>query len=255
MIVINPPLPAAITNWINAAPLTENSGQSGAQTYFIDGDKPAYLKIAPKGQLKKAADMQSYFASKDLSADMCLYESLDRDYLIVSAIAGEDGVSDKHVAQPARLAEQFGLSLKRLHATSLADCPEQNRMAAWLDMVPDADFRQDHLDELSHIIGKVDAASARAEILANRDIIKTDALIHGDYCLPNIILDNWRFSGFIDIADAGVGDRHYDIAWGLWTIAWNLKLSKYADVFLDAYGRDQIDMDRLRICILLAAMD
>lgn len=80
-------------------------------------------------------------------------------------------------------------------------------------------------------------------------------LIHGDYCLPNIILNNWAFEGFIDVADGGLGDRHYDLAWGLWTLNRNLKSSKYGQRFLDAYGKDCIDKDRLRICGLLAAME
>jgi kanamycin kinase len=52
-----------------------------------------------------------------------------------------------------------------------------------------------------------------------------------------------------------MGDRHYDLAWGLWTVKRNLKSSKYGHRFLDAYGRDCIDKDRLRICGLLAAME
>lgn len=38
-----------------------------------------------------------------------------------------------------------------------------------------------------------------------------------------------------------IGDRHYDISWGIWTLHYNLKTDNYSDLFLDAYGRKDID--------------
>ena len=78
-------------------------------------------------------------------------------------------------------------------------------------------------------------------------MLKSDTLIHGDYCLPNIMLDNWRFSGFIDLGNGGRGDRHIDIFWGAWTLEFNLKTDEYRQRFFDAYGRDLIDVEALRV--------
>ena len=82
--------------------------------------------------------------------------------------------------------------------------------------------------------------------------LKNDTLLHGDYCLPNILLDNWRFSGFIDLDSGGIGDRHVDLFWGIWTLFFNLKTNAYRDRFLDAYGRDRVDEEILR---LIAAIE
>lgn len=82
--------------------------------------------------------------------------------------------------------------------------------------------------------------------------MQTDTLLHGDYCLPNIILDNWKFSGFIDLDSGGVGDRHVDLFWGLWTLNYNLKTDKYSRRFVDAYGSDKVDIEKLR---LIAAIE
>ena len=71
-------------------------------------------------------------------------------------------------------------------------------------------------------------------------------LTHGDYCLPNILLDDWRFAGFIDLDSGGVGDRHVDLFWGIWSLGFNLKTDRYRERFLDAYGRDKIEEERLR---------
>jgi kanamycin kinase len=61
------------------------------------------------------------------------------------------------------------------------------------------------------------------------------------------MLDDWRFSGFIDLGNGGVGDRHIDLFWGAWTLWFNLKTDRYRDRFLDAYGRDKIDAPMLKI--------
>ena len=72
-------------------------------------------------------------------------------------------------------------------------------------------------------------------------------LLHGDYCLPNIILNGWKLSGFIDVGSGGVGDRHIDIFWGAWTLWFNLKTDRYRSRFLDAYGRDKADEEILAV--------
>ena len=83
-------------------------------------------------------------------------------------------------------------------------------------------------------------------------MLKCDTLLHGDYCLPNIILDDWKFSGFIDLGNGGVGDRHVDIFWGIWTLFYNFKTFDYTKRFMEVYGKDKIDTDTLR---LIAAIE
>jgi kanamycin kinase len=176
--------------------------------------------------------------------------------MITAPLEGEDGTSEKYLAEPERLSEIFGQSLRRLHEIDISDCPVKDRMSGLVRMAGSTSFLQDHLDDTAGYIGAARADDASAEIAAMSGLLKNDVLIHGDYCLPNIILNNWAFEGFIDVADGGAGDRHYDLAWGLWTLNWNLKTPRYGQRFLDAYGRDSglIDKDRLRVCGLLAAM-
>jgi len=71
------------------------------------------------------------------------------------------------------------------------------------------------------------------------------ALIHGDFCLPNIILDGWDFTGFVDLDCAGVGDRHVDLFWAIWSLNYNLKTDCKTRL-IDAYGRDRVVEERLR---------
>lgn len=61
--------------------------------------------------------------------------------------------------------------------------------------------------------------------------------VHGDLCLPNIYVDsNNHFIGFIDLDNAGLGDRWYDIAWLLWSLEYNLGTDKYNLELLNLLG-------------------
>ena len=76
-------------------------------------------------------------------------------------------------------------------------------------------------------------------VYADFTFMKPDTFIHGDFCLPNIILDNWKFSTLIDLGFAGACDRHIDIYWVLWSLNHNLKTDRYTDYFLDLYGKEK----------------
>ncbi len=60
-------------------------------------------------------------------------------------------------------------------------------------------------------------------------------LIHGDYCLPNVLVKDGRLSGLIDLGGAGLGDPQDDLAAGVWTLRYNYGQG-HAREFLDAYG-------------------
>lgn len=58
--------------------------------------------------------------------------------------------------------------------------------------------------------------------------------IHGDLCLPNIYVnENNEFIGFIDLDNAGLGDKWYDYSWLLWSLEYNLKTDRYNQILLD----------------------
>ena len=62
--------------------------------------------------------------------------------------------------------------------------------------------------------------------------------VHGDFCLPNILIKDGRIAGFIDIENCGRGDKRFDIAWGVWSLGYNLGTDKYTNAFLDGIGCD-----------------
>ncbi|MCL1787291.1 MAG: aminoglycoside 3'-phosphotransferase [Defluviitaleaceae bacterium] len=240
--------PAEIQPLLRNAKLYESNGHSGAATIFIDKDAGYFLKSAPVGTLERQAAMTRFFHSKGLSTAVLAYLSHEnRDWLLTEKVAGDVSSTTKYLENPTRLADTLAQQMALLHATDFTDCPVPDHTTAYLasakrNYVNDT-YDKSHFPD-SH--GYQTPAEAWAAVEAGSHRLGRETLLHGDFCLPNIMLDNWKFSGFIDLDGGGVGDRHVDIFWALWSLWYNLKTDAYRDRFIDAYGRGRVDKDMLR---------
>ena len=62
-----------------------------------------------------------------------------------------------------------------------------------------------------------------------------NVLIHGDYALPNVLVEDGSFSAVVDVGRAGLGNPEDDLAAGVWSLQYNFGKG-FARAFLDAYG-------------------
>lgn len=60
-------------------------------------------------------------------------------------------------------------------------------------------------------------------------------LVHGDFCLPNVLVHQGKLSGLVDLGGAGLASPETDLAAGVWTLQYNYGKG-FARAFLDAYG-------------------
>ena len=240
--------PSELRPLLLGAKLYDSSCSAEAKVIFIDKDCGYFLKSAPKGILEREAVMTRYFHSKGLATEVLEYLPRERDWLLTVKIPGSDGIASKYLKQPERLCDIWAEQLVMLHESDFSDCPVKNH-TEWLIERAEHNMRTDNYDksDFPDSFGYKNAEEAWAVVENQGHLLKPDTLLHGDYCLPNIILYDWRFSGFIDVGNGGVGDRHVDIFWGIWTLFWNLHTHNYRRRFIDAYGRDKIDENILRI--------
>ncbi len=244
--------PEVFHSFLEKYPVYDSSCSQDARVYFLDGEGGMYLKSAPKGSLKAEADMTRYFYNMGLSAEVLDWHSGERDFLVTRAVPGEDCLNRQYLSDPRRLCDTLAGLLRQLHDTEAKDCPVTDRCGIYLREAKLGHAQGLYEEDLfPPDWGFSSADEAWTDIEANAKYLKNDALLHGDYCLPNILLQNWAFSGFIDLGKAGLGDRHFDILWGAWTLNFNLKTNVYFDRFLDCYGRDKIQPEKLRTCAAL----
>ncbi len=239
--------PTAFSSVLSGSRVYDSSCSPEARVLFIDRDEGYYLKSAAVGTLQTEALMDAYFYSKGWSSKVESYVSERKDWLLTRRVRGEDCTDARYLADGRRLAILLGEQLRALHELDGKDCPVQRRMDSYLALA-----------KKNYLAGQCDLSFCRDFGISNMDeawrcleengkYFKNDTLLHGDYCLPNVILDDWHFSGLIDLGNGGVGDRHVDLFWGAWTLAFNLKTDRYRELFFEAYGKERIERDLLRV--------
>lgn len=238
--------PKDFRNYLTRGDVYDSSCSPEARVYYLDVDGGLFLKTAKRGSLKKEAIMDDYFFRKGLGApEVIAYLSGESDWLLTSRVAGEDCTHKDYLADPERLCDLLATKLRELHETDFSDCPIHDHLTNYLSTAEN-NYQKKQFD-LSYFDENSTPEEAWRVLQEGKHLLKTDTLLHGDYCLPNVMLDNWQFSGFVDLGNGGVGDRHVDLYWGAWTLKFNLGTDEYRERFFDAYGRDKVDEDIIRV--------
>jgi kanamycin kinase len=235
-------IPSALQDLFAGSAVEDKSYSKTAKTFRLTRREGAvFVKLASVELLERERLMSEFLHQYGLAPEVLGFGPADEGaYLVTAALKGADGVAPGHLGEPSRLAVVYGESLRQLHELAPERCPvrgrddELRRLAE--ASLASGDYDPGHIPEpLPHA-----AASLRADRPHDDQVV-----LHGDYCLPNILLDGFRLSGFVDLGNGGVGGRHYDLYWGVWALEYNLKSNAYKDLFLDAYGRDRYSAELL----------
>ena len=242
-------LPRELAEFAEGARIFDSSCSPEARVYFLDKGSGYYLKSAAKGSLKSEMQLTDYFHSIGLGPRVVGYHSSSgRDLLVTERMHGEDCTHPEYLGDPKRLCDTIAQELRALHERDPSGCPAATRTREYVSGAFE-NYRTGNFDT-SHFpdsFGYSSPEEAIDVLTRGEDKLEQNVLIHGDYCLPNIMLDGWRPSGFIDLGNGGIADRHIDLFWGIWTLEFNLGTDAYRERFIDAYGRELVDEERLRI--------
>jgi aminoglycoside phosphotransferase len=175
------------------------------------------------------------------------------EWLVTAALPGSDATNPEHHVDVERLVRTLGMALRRFHDEVPVDgCP--------FDATTPTDVERARLRTEA---GRVDASdfaaiyqglSARAlfDLMVDSGVPDGDDLVvlHGDFCVPNVVIHQGSITGYLDVGRAGVGDRHRDVAIACGSIARNFG-GHAVGLFVDAYGTDRPDLARLDFFAML----
>ena len=237
--------PEELRMYIEGAHLSDSSSHSGARVLYLDSGY--YLKIDQKGRLEREASIASWFEQEGMGTPVILYLSTDEDYLLTKEAIGQDALA--FLDQPEKICQTMAEALKKLHNLHPHNFPSENHLQTYKDRAlknyEKGEFYAKALLSQFQINSREEAFRLIQE---QGHLLETNAFIHGDACLPNFILkDAGHFSCFIDLGLADFSDRHIDLFWAVWSLNYNLHDPKYAELFLDYYGRELVDSNKLRL--------
>lgn len=114
------------------------------------------------------------------------------------------------IDDPFKIVDYLHTGLKMLWSVDITDCPRLFDIYSYIDSITIDENNKDIVNYLKFNI-------PRQELVFS----------HGDYCLPNIFVNNDLIS-FIDLGFSGINDKYYDIYTCLHSLEMNLigKFSK-----------------------------
>lgn len=163
----------------------------------------------------------------------------DVDWLLVDALPGRDATTPQLKARPEWLVPLLARGLRRFHEAPVDACPFRLTVEDALDAVRQrvADGQADQADlhaEFRHL--SLDDAVATLEGWAPHE---NDLVVcHGDYCFPNVLIEDGAVTGYVDVGELAVADPWLDLAVASWSTTWNVGPG-WEKLFLDAYGVEE----------------
>lgn len=244
--------PDAIQPFLSAGSVTEiHIGCSATRVYRIQElDRTVYLKthpLSPHFSFAHEVSVLLWLMGKLPVPAVCAYATdAMYEYLVLSEVPGENGVDAMERLESDRLVALLAGGLRQIHALDIAQCPFDERITAKLRR---AHYRVQHAlvdeddfdDERLGMTGKEVYEALQRNMPPENDVVFT----HGDYCLPNILLQGERISGFIDLDRAGISDRYNDLAIASRSIGYNLG-PEYEQRFFEYYGIDPVDAGKIQ---------
>ena len=237
-----------------------SSGESGAQVFRIvrpDGSV-CYLKIADaawqREELLAEKERLQWLQGRLPVPEMYAFSvDSERSFLLLSEIPGLESCDETFKRDIPTVVRLLAEGMRLIHSVEIADCPFDRRLTHTITLakrrveaglVDESDFdmerRETHANELFETL------------LKNRPEGEDVVFTHGDYCLPNILIEPSppRITGFIDWGRAGIADRYQDLALATRSVIRNFGPG-WEPLLWDAYGLQTVDTAKIEFYQLL----
>jgi kanamycin kinase/aminoglycoside 3'-phosphotransferase-2 len=194
-------------------------GLSGAKVWRLEGPNHLFLKAVPPNQtaaLTNEAKALEWLAHFDLGAPRIVETGRaddDWEYLVTTAVAGRSAAEPWPVSDRVTIIDSIARFADRIHSLPTDECPFDNRL---------------------HPEG----------------VTEVPVVCHGDYMLPNVIVDpaTLSVSGIIDVGDLGLADAYRDYADMAFSLSGGNNPQyghEYAERFLDKATGGRVDRKKL----------
>ena len=209
-------LPAAIERLVEGKPYSvDDIGKSGSQIRIYED---YVLKIEKfRAEREDTVRVMRWLEGKLPVPKVLAYEAeAEYQYTLMSRVTGKVLCDEYYLEHPKELLALAAEALRMLWNVDVKDCPRMRDLDTELR---EAKYRVEQgLVDISDAEpttfgpdGFADPEALLAWLEENRPTPEP-VLAHGDFCLPNILVEDGKICGFIDLGDTGIADKWRDIS-------------------------------------------
>ena len=193
----------------------DQMGLSGAKVLIFED---SVLKISSSpDEMRKEAELLSWLEGRLPAPKLLLFgEENAEGYLLMSRIEGEMACSESLMSSPQKLISSLADAIRLLWTVDISSCPVlsglDQKLAAARKTVELGLADTENCAPGTYGKGGFATPEALLMWLENNRPEEDPVFSHGDLCLPNIMFNEGKLSGFIDLGRGGVADRWNDIA-------------------------------------------
>lgn len=237
----------------------DNVGQSGATIYRLYGKPDAPELFLKHGKGSVANDVTDEMVRLNWLTEFMPLPTIkhfirtpDDAWLLTTAIPGKTAfqVLEEYPDSGENIVDALAAFLRRLHSIPVCNCPfnsdrvfrlaqAQSRMNNGL--VDASDFDDERNGWPVEQVWK--------EMHKLLPFSPDSVVTHGDFSLDNLIFDEGKLIGCIDVGRVGIADRYQDLAI-LWNCLGEFSPSLQKRLF-HKYGIDNPDMNKLQFHLML----
>lgn len=193
----------------------DDVGMSGSQIMVFDDTVLKIVKCRKEND--DTVQMMRWLEGRiPVPRVICYEHDAEYQYLLMSKLTGKMSCDEYYLEHPQELLTLLAEAMKMLWTVDVTDCPRKRDIDAEL---AEAKYRVENglvdMDNVEPTTFGEGGFRNPEELLRWLEDNRPDyepVLSHGDFCLPNIFIEDGRISGFIDLGDTGIGDKWRDIA-------------------------------------------
>ncbi len=240
-----------LVGYTTAGDNLRTASESEVFRYTRPDGRTRYLKTQStttwSAPLSNEADAMRWLHSRIAVPNVVTYTTdRETEYLLTDGIPGMSSETESCHDDKARLVEMLASVFIDLHVLPIDDCPidrgPEQLLARGRKRVETGIVTQQMVDDQ----GLSGSPSEALQELVHR-MPSTSKLVftHGDYCLPNVMIQEGRVSGLIDLGYAGISDAYRDFVAADYSIARNLG-REWVEPFFEAYGSGPLDPEKMQ---------
>ena len=234
-----------------------DQGNSQSRIYFLKHQDKInlYLKINQKNLITNLED--EYHRLNWLEGRIPVPKTIaymkesGLEYLLLTEIIGTPSFKFENDNKKA-IIKILANGLKIIHSIPIYNCPFDQSLDGQIirvkEIINQKLVNTDNFDDERK--GK-NIDQLYSELIDTKPGSEDLVFTHGDYCLPNVLINDSKLSGFIDLGRSGIADRYQDLALCARSIKYNCNDPELISTFFEEYGLNTINDEKLRFYQLL----